>query len=89
MLRWQYSKQYIRQEVADNHLVVISVEVRNDCDHTLMQELTGLTDDKHVTNISSESEINEFIYVSQCLFCAQPWKNQMTLNELDIRGIIR
>ena len=31
-----YSKNYIRQNVADNRLVVISVEVGKDCDHTLI-----------------------------------------------------
>lgn len=49
-------KKYIRKEVADNRLVVVSVEVGDSVNHSLMTELTGHTDDEFVEHV------NDFIH---------------------------
>ena len=49
-------KKYIRKEVADNRLVVVSVEVGDSVNHSLMTELTGRTDDEFVEHV------NDFIH---------------------------
>lgn len=57
----RFSKEYIRQEVTADRLVVISVEVGNKCDHNLMRELTGITTDKHVVSVNSVGDFENFL----------------------------
>ena len=53
---------YIRKVVAANQLVVISVEVGDYCDHSLMTQLTGLNDDKRVCKLNDFKKVFELVW---------------------------
>ena len=82
-----YSKQYIRQEVAANRLVVISVEVGNGCDHKLMQELTGLSDDKHVTKVNDAAELANFFKITSSIIISSSKTGTNSLNNMSFKDM--
>lgn len=75
-----FSKAYIKREVAANNLVVISVEVGDYCDHFLMRELTGLDTDKHVTKVNNASELANFFKVTSSIIISSSKKGTKDLN---------
>lgn len=77
----EFSKEYIKREVAANRLVVISVEVGNDCDHELMMELTGLNSDKHVTKVKNASELVNFFKITSSIIIASSQTGSQDLNK--------
>lgn len=79
----KFSKEYIRKEVAANKLVVISVEVGDNCDHNLMRELTGLTTDKHVTKVNNATELANFFKVTSSIIISS---SQTGTNNLNARS---
>ncbi len=78
----RFSKEYIRKEVAANRLVVISVEVGNNCDHNLMRELTGLTTDKHVTKVNNAAELANFFKVTSSIIISSSKTGTNNLNNV-------
>ncbi len=52
---------YIRKQVAENRLVVVSVEIGDHCGHALMAELTGLPDDRHVIQLRNPEAFSKFV----------------------------
>ena len=78
------AKKYIRQEVANNHLVVVSVEVGNQCDHNLMIELTGLRDDKHVKRVNNAAELANFFKFTSSLIVDSSKNGTDSLNSTSI-----
>ena len=76
----RFSKEYIRKEVAANRLVVISVEVGDNCDHNLMRELTGLTTDKHVTKVNNATELANFFKVTSSIIISSSQTGSNNLN---------
>lgn len=78
----QFSKEYIRREVAANRLVVISVEVGDRCDHALMRELTGLDDDKHVTKVKNAAELADFFKITSSIIISSSKTGTNTLNQI-------
>jgi len=53
---------YIKHEVEKNRLIVISVEVGDYCDHSLVTQLTGLNDDKHICKLNDFEKVFKFIW---------------------------
>lgn len=82
-----YSKQYIKQEVAANRLVVISVEVGNRCDHSLMVGLTGLNDDKHVTKVNNAAELANFFKVTSSIIISSSKTGTNALNNISFKDM--
>lgn len=82
-----YSRQYIRQEVAANRLVVISVEVGDRCDHNLMRELTGLNDDKHVTKVSNAAELANFFKITSSIIISSSKTGTNSLNNISFKDM--
>ena len=82
-----YSRQYIRQEVAANRLVVISVEVGDSCDHNLMRELTGLNDDKHVTKVSNAAELANFFKITSSIIISSSKTGTNSLNNISFKDM--
>jgi len=82
-----YSRQYIRQEVAANRLVVISVEVGDNCDHNLMRDLTGLSDDKHVTKVSNAAELANFFKITSSIIISSSKTGTNTLNNISFKDM--
>ena len=82
-----WSKKYIKEQVAANKLVVISVEIGRNCNHALMQELTGLRDDRHVLRAdNAKSLVDFFKFSSSMLVSCSKFKNACEeLNETDLR----
>lgn len=76
----KFSKDYIRREVAANRLVVISVEVGDNCDHNLMRELTGLNNDKHVTKVNNATELANFFKVTSSIIISSSKTGTNNLN---------
>lgn len=76
----RFSKEYIRKEVAANRLVVISVEVGDNCDHNLMRELTGLSNDKHVTKVNNATELANFFKVTSSIIISSSKTGTNNLN---------
>lgn len=82
-----FSKKYIKQQVSTNNLVVISVEVGNRCDHTLMTELTGLEDDRHVTKVNNAAELVNFFKVSSSMIISSSKKGTNNLNTVSFKDM--
>ena len=82
-----WSKKYIKEQVAANKLVVIAVEIGRNCNHALMQELTGLRDDRHVLRAdNAKSLVDFFKFSSSMLVSCSKFKNACEeLNETDLR----
>ena len=82
-----WSKKYIKEQVAANKLVVIAVEIGRNCNHALMQELTGLRDDRHVLRAdNTKSLVDFFKFSSSMLVSCSKFKNACEeLNETDLR----
>lgn len=78
----QFSKAYIKREVAANNLVVISVEVGDYCDHALMTELTGLDNDKHVTKVNNATELAKFFKVTSSIIISSSKRGTRDLNNI-------
>ena len=80
-------KKYIKEQVAANKLVVIAVEIGRNCNHALMQELTGLRDDRHVLRAdNAKSLVDFFKFSSSMLVSCSKFKNACEeLNETDLR----
>ena len=78
----RFSKEYIRREVAANRLVVVSVEVGDNCDHALMRELTGLGTDKHVAKVNNATELANFFKVTSSLIISSSKTGTAQLNNL-------
>lgn len=53
-------KERIRQRVSQNELVVVCIEIGDDCDRNLLTELTGLDDDRHVYKVNDATELSNF-----------------------------
>ena len=79
----QYCKEYIRKEVLENRLIVISVEVGDFCDHNLMRELTGLRDDKHVMKVDNATELANFFKITSSIIISSSKTGSHNLNEVD------
>ena len=82
-----YSLNYIRQEVAANRLVVISVEVGDNCDHSLMRQLTGLNDDKHVTKVNNAAELANFFKVTSSIIISSSRTGTNALNGISFKDM--
>ena len=82
-----FSKQYIKQKVGTNNLVVIAVEVGNRCDHALMTELTGLSDDRHVTKVNNASELACFFKISSSMIISSSKTGTNTLNTTSFKDM--
>lgn len=82
-----WSKDYIKEQVAANKLVVIAVEIGRNCNHALMQELTGLRDDRHVLRADNANSLVDFFkFSSSMLVTCSKFKNTCEeLNETDLR----
>lgn len=78
----EFSKAYIKREVAANNLVVISIEVGDYCDHALMTELTGLDNDKHVTKVNNATELAKFFEVTSSIIISSSKKGTRDLNSI-------
>lgn len=78
----EFSKMYIKREVAANNLVVISVEVGDYCDHALMTELTGLDNDKHVTKVNNATELAKFFKVTSSIIISISKGGTSNLNDI-------
>lgn len=83
----KYSKRYIRQEVSSNRMVVISVEVGNECDHNLMRELTGLDDDKHVFKVNNSVELADFFKFTSSIIINSSKTGSQSLNDMSIEDM--
>jgi uncharacterized protein YegL len=81
------SIKYIRQEVSTNNLVVIAVEIGNDCDHKLLQSLTGLDDDKHVIKIDHASELSHFFKLTSSVIISSSKFGTTRLNDMSIKDM--
>ena len=56
-----YSLEYIKQNVSSNRLAVFSAVLGNSDDHSLMRQLTGLNDDRHILKMEHSEDIVLFI----------------------------
>lgn len=83
----RFSKQYIRQEVSANHMVVISVEVGNGCDHDLMKALTGLDDDRHVLKVNDSAELANFFKFTSSVIIKSSTGTIKNLNDMSIEDM--
>ena len=71
---------YIRKVVAANQLVVISVEVGDYCDHSMMVQLTGLDDDRHVIKVNNGIEFSKFFQLSSSVIISSSQTGSEGLN---------
>lgn len=80
------AKAYIRKNVAERHLSVISVEIGNGCDHNLMRELTGLNDDKHVAKVSDKFQLASVFRFTSSLISYSSRNTQVDINNVDVKS---
>ena len=66
-----WSKKKIKEYVAANKLVVIAVEIGRSCNHTLMQELTGLPNDHHVLRADNAKSLVDFFKFSSSMLASK------------------
>lgn len=76
---------YIRNQVAANRLVVISVEVGDHCDHDMMVQMTGLPDDKHVIKVRNGIEFSKFFRLSSSVIISSSKSGTEGLNDYSFK----
>lgn len=82
----QEAKEYIKKNVAQNHLSVIAVEIGNSCDHALMRDLTGLNDDKHVVKVSDKYQLAAVFNFTSSLIKYSSQNSQVDINTVDVKA---
>lgn len=80
-----YSLNYIRNSVATDNMVVISVEVGNNCDHKLMAQITGLSDDRHVINVDNMNDFEKFFEFTSTIIIGSAKRRLTNLNEMSFK----
>jgi uncharacterized protein YegL len=82
-----WSKNYIKEHVRTNKLSVIAVEIGNSCNHALMRELTGLSNDHHVLRVDNGTALADLFRFSSSLMvtCSRYQEMGEQLNEKDLR----
>lgn len=84
------ARGYIKKNVAERHLSVIAVEIGNACDHSLMRDLTGLKDDKHVVKVTDKFQLaSVFKFTSTLVKRLSVMEPQDDINSMDIRGFLK
>ncbi len=63
-----FSKAYIKREVNANNLIVIPVKIGDHGDDALMGELTGHNNDKRIVKVSSEEDLEGFLFAFKLFF---------------------
>ena len=79
------ARAYIKKNVAERHLSVIAVEIGNACDHSLMRDLTGLNDDKHVAKVSDKFQLASVFKFTSTLLRYTSLHTERDLNSMDVK----
>lgn len=80
------ARAYIKKNVAERHLSVIAVEIGDKCDHSLMRDLTGLSDDKHVTKVSDKFQLASVFKFTSSLIRYSSRNTQVDINNVDVKS---